>query len=356
MGKSYSLSFIAELIGGELEGDPEKQIRGVGTIEDAGDGELIYVQDLRYLRQLEHTRAAAVIIPPGSTADNLCSISVQRPKLAFARVAALFSPVLPPAEKGIHRTAVIDDSARLGKDISIGAYTVIGKAVILGDEVVIGPLCSLGDNVRIGAGSYVFARVVVRERVSIGKDCIVHPGAVLGSDGFGFETDDDGNQIKIPQMGNLVIEDNVEIGANVTIDRAAMGTTKIGYGVKLDNLVHIAHNVKIGKGCLLCAQVGIAGSTTIGEGSVLGGQAGLVDHLEIGDHVKIGAQSGVIKSVKSNETISGYPARPHKKALKREAMLSRLEKMYDIMKELRERVSKLEREIAHEKRKSECSE
>jgi UDP-3-O-[3-hydroxymyristoyl] glucosamine N-acyltransferase len=353
MGKAYSLSEIAALIQGELHGDPQKKIAGVSSITDATEVDIVYVENRRFLKELIGSRAGAAIVPPGYPLPELSSIVTERPRLAFAKVAQLFHPLVPPVNKGIHATAILDGSVVRGDDISIGAYSVVGKDVKLGQGVVIGSMCCIGDGVEIGDRSYLFPGVIVREAVRIGKDCIIHPGAVLGSDGFGFEPDANGRYVKIPQKGILVIEDEVEIGANVTIDRATGGTTRIGRGVKLDNLIHIAHNVGIENDCLLCAQVGIAGSTKIGQGSVLGGQVGVVDHVEIGHHVRIGAQAGVTKSVRAMETISGYPARPHKLALKREAMLSRLERMYGMIEELKSRIDELEREMADEKRKSE---
>ncbi|MFQ6103789.1 MAG: UDP-3-O-(3-hydroxymyristoyl)glucosamine N-acyltransferase [Candidatus Glassbacteria bacterium] len=349
MRTSYTLADIADLIKGELKGDPHKKITGVNTIEDANENEIVYLKDRRYLKKLEESKAAAVVISKSQKCRHMDTISVDRPRLAFIKVVSLFHPSVPSTKPGIHKTAVISESATVGERVSIGAYAVVGDGVRLGRGVVVGSFCYIGDGVEIGDECHLYPAVIIREEVKIGNRCIIHPGAILGSDGFGFETDDSGRQQKIPQAGKLIVEDEVEIGANVSIDRAALGTTVIGKGAKLDNLVHIAHNVKIGEDSILCAQVGIAGSTRIGKGAVLAGQAGLVDHLEIGDRVRIGAQAGVTKSVKDNETISGYPARPHKIAMKREAMLSRLDKMYGLVKELKRRVEKLEREIADEK-------
>jgi len=353
MADTYTLVDIAELIEGNLQGAPLKKITGVSTLEEAGENDIVYLHDKRYVKKLEQTRAAAAIVPAGFDYSRIDTITVDNPKLAFAKVIQLYYPVLPPVSKGIHRLALVDKTASTGKDVSIGAYAVVCGKASLGDGVVVGPQCFIGEGVEIGNGSYIFPGVVVREGVEIGKDCIIHSGAVLGSDGFGYEMDKQGKPIKIPQVGKLVIEDEVEIGANVTVDRATIGTTRISQSVKLDNLVHIAHNVQIGENSLLCAQVGIAGSTKVGKGSIMGGQAGLVDHLDIGNYVRIAAQAGVSKSVKDNETISGYPARPHKHALKREAMLSRLEKLYGMIKGFSRRIEKLERELYDEKPRGE---
>jgi len=351
MAETFVLAEIAELIGGKLEGDPRKRITGVNTLEEAGKGDIVYLQDMRYRKKLESTGAAAAILPVGFDCSCIDAITVDRPKLAFAKVIQLFHPVLPSVHRGIHRSADVAETVSAGMDIAIGAFAVVSGDARLGDGVVVGSHCFIGEGVEIGAGSYLFPGVVVREGVTIGKECIIHSGAVLGSDGFGFDMDEKGRPIKIPQIGKLVIEDDVEIGANVTVDRATIGITRIGKSVKLDNLVHIAHNVQIGENSLLCAQVGIAGSTTLGKGTVLGGQAGLVDHLEIGNYVRIAAQAGVSKSVKDNETISGYPARPHRHALKREALLSRLEKMYDMIKAFGKRIDILEGEVRDEKQR-----
>jgi len=353
MVAKFTLAEIAEKVEGDLEGDPSRKITGVNTLEEAGKGEIVYLQDKRYAKKFERTGAAAALVPAGFVSNRIDTITVARPKLAFAKVIQLFHPALPSVPKGIHTSAQVEKSVSIGKDVSIGALAVIGRHASLGDGVVVGPQCYIGDGVEIGDGSYLFPGVIVRERVKIGRECIIHSGAVLGSDGFGFEMDEHGKPVKIPQVGELVIEDEVEIGANVTIDRATIGTTRISKSVKLDNLVHIAHNVQIGENSLLCAQVGIAGSTKIGKGSILGGQAGLVDHLDIGEYVRIGAQAGVTKSVKDHETISGYPARPHKLALKREAMISRLEKMYVLIKEFGKRIEKLERDVSDEEHRGE---
>lgn len=352
MGVSFSLAEIAGLVKGDLAGDPQKRVSGVNTLEDAGPDDLVYLSDRRYLEEFRRTRAGAAIVPRGLDTGRMNAIAVDRPRLAFARIAQLFHPLIPAAEKGIHETALVGRSVRLGEDVSVGPYAIVGDGAGLGRDVVVGSLCIIGRGVSIGDGSYLFPGVFVREGVSIGRNCIIHPGAVLGSDGFGFEMNEKGEYVKIPHVGCIVIEDDVEIGANVTIARAAMGETRIARGTKLDNLVHIAHNVRIGENCLLCAQVGVAGSTRIGRGSILGGQAGLVDHLAVGEFVRIGAQAGVTKSVRDRETISGYPARPHTIALRKEAMLSRLERIYGAIRNLAKRVETIERELTHDGRRN----
>jgi UDP-3-O-[3-hydroxymyristoyl] glucosamine N-acyltransferase len=353
MGASFTLAEIADLVKGDLAGDPEKRITGVNTLTDAGGEEIVYLQDRRYLAEFKSTRAGAALVPRGLDFQGVDTIAVDRPRLAFTRIAQLFHPLLPEVEKGVHETALLAESVHLGQGVSIGAYAIVGNGVRLGRGGVVGPLCVIGPGVSIGEGSYLFASVVVREGVRIGRQCVIHPGVVLGSDGFGYEADERGEYMKIPHVGGIVIEDNVEIGANVTIARAAMGETRIARGTKLDNLVHIAHNVQIGENGLLCAQVGVAGSTRIGRRVVIGGQAGLIDHLKVGDFVRIGAQAGVTKSVEDGETVSGYPARPHRIAMKKEAILSRIVKMYDTIKHLTKRVETIERELTDDGRRSE---
>jgi UDP-3-O-[3-hydroxymyristoyl] glucosamine N-acyltransferase len=205
MSKSYTLSEIAVLVSGELSGEPDKKITGVNTIDEANEDEIVYLQNKKYFKKFERTRAAAALIPPGHSFKKIATITVDRPKLAFAKVVQAYHPLLPAAVKGIHESAVVDETAVLERDVSIGPYTVVGKDVRLGVGVVVGPMCCIGDSVEIGDGSYIFQGVQVREDVTIGKNCIIHPGAVLGSDGFGFETDEQGRHVKIPQVGKLVL-------------------------------------------------------------------------------------------------------------------------------------------------------
>jgi UDP-3-O-[3-hydroxymyristoyl] glucosamine N-acyltransferase len=353
MQASFTLAELADLVQGDLTGDPGKRIAGVNTLTAAGPDEIVYLQERRYLAALRDTKAGAAVVPRGLGFEKTNIIAVDRPRLAFTRISRLFHPAIPPITKGIHETALVARTARVGEGVSIGAYAIIGEGAHLGTGVAVEPLCVIGEDVSIGEGSYLYASVVVREGISIGRNCIIHSGVVLGSDGFGFEPDENGDYVKIPHTGTIVIEDDVEIGANTTIDRAAMGETRISQGTKLDNLVHIAHNVRIGEGSLLCAQAGVAGSTSIGKGAILGGQAGVLGHLTIGDFVRVGAQAGVMKSVKDRETLSGYPARPHRVAMRKEAILSRLERIFDTIKNLTKRVETLEKELIDDRRRSE---
>ncbi|NIM03055.1 UDP-3-O-(3-hydroxymyristoyl)glucosamine N-acyltransferase [bacterium] len=333
-----SLKEIAELVGGELVGDGNIMIKGVGSLTEARKGEITFLASSRYKNQVLKTRASAIIIGEGVELPGVPLIRTKNPYLAFARVMeALVPPQKLPA--GIDKTSILGKGVKLGKDVAIGAYAVIGNDVVIGDGTVIFAGTYIGDKAVIGKDGLIYPNVTVREEVIIGDNVIIHPGAVVGADGFGYATEK-GKHHKIPQMGTVEIENGVEIGANVTIDRATLGKTIIGQGTKIDNLVQIGHNVKIGKNCLIVSQVGISGSTVIGDNVVLAGQAGLVGHITVGDNAIVGAQAGVTKSVPANTTVSGYPAREHKIAQKIDAQLIRLPKLYEQIKELKQNIMK----------------
>jgi UDP-3-O-[3-hydroxymyristoyl] glucosamine N-acyltransferase len=248
-----------------------------------------------------------------------------------------FFPTTQKLKSGIHSTAQVSTDVKLGKDVAIGACVIIESGVHIGDHVSIFPGCYIGKNTKIGHHVTLYPKVIIREEVEIGNHVIIHPGAVLGSDGFGF-AQEKGRYFKIPQTGRVVIEDDVEIGANCCIDRATLGETRIHRGAKLDNLIQIAHNVEVGEHTVIAAQTGISGSTKIGNYCMLGGQVGLVGHITLGDHVIIGAQSGVSKSVKDNNFFSGYPAQPHRLQLKIDAAQRRLPEILKRIKKLEEQL------------------
>ncbi len=333
-----TLEKIAELVGGELSGDGNIVIQGVGSLTEAEKGEITFLASSRYKNQVLETNASAIIIGEEVELPEIPSIRTKNPYLAFAQVMK----VLVPPKKlptGIDKTSILGKEVKLGKDVAIGAYVVIGNGVVLGDRTVIFPGTYIGDKAVIGKDGLIYPNVTVREEVIIGDNVIIHPGAVIGSDGFGYATEK-GKHHKIPQVGTVEVEKGVEIGANVTIDRATLGKTLIGEGTKIDNLVQIGHNVRIGKNCLIVSQVGISGSTVIGDNVILAGQAGLVDHITVGDNAIVGAQAGVTKSVPANTTVSGYPAREHKTAQKIDAQLIRLPKLYEQIKELKQNIVK----------------
>jgi UDP-3-O-[3-hydroxymyristoyl] glucosamine N-acyltransferase len=305
---SYSLRALAELVRGRLDGPAELTIRGVAGLSEAGAGELSFLAQSRYRPQLATTRAAAVILTEGEVCP-LPAIRVADPYAAFVRVLSLFAP--QPGElfgPGVHPTAVIDPTAILGQDVRIGAHAVIDAHCRVGDRSIVGAGCILMVESRVGRECLLYPRVCIREHCELGDRVIVHAGAVIGSDGFGF-TRRDGRNDKIPQIGRVLVGDDVEIGANSCIDRAMMGATVIGAGTKLDNLVQVAHNVSIGSNSIISAQSGISGSTKLGSGVVLGGQVGVAGHLSIGDRVQVAGKSGVAGDVPSDSVVAGMPAR-----------------------------------------------
>ena len=298
---------------------------GIAPLDRATRDDLTFVGSAKYAPMLASSKAGAVLISPdhadaeGSVAAR---IVVAKPQEALL---SLIEKLYPPesVEAGIHPTVRLGRGVALGGSVSVGAYTVIGDGVELGDDVVVGSGCHLGAGVRVGSGSRVYPNVTMYPGTSVGSRAIVHAGARLGSDGFGF-VQSGGAHVKIRHVGRCVIEDDVEIGANTTIDRGSVDDTVIGAGTKIDNLVHVAHNVRIGRSCLVMAHVGIAGSVRIGDGCILAGQSGVSGHVTIGSGAIIGARAGVISDVPAGETWSGYPARPHREAMRASAALMRL--------------------------------
>ena len=321
---SFTVEQLAERVGGQVEGDPGQAISGVGMVGIAGPDELTFLLNLRLGRRIEACPPGAVLVPPefeGKPAGTSL-IRVPDPELAFATLIGLFHPhVSPPS--GVHETAVVDASATLGAEISVGPNTVIGRESVIGDRVRIGPNVVIEAGVRIGDDSELGPCSVVMRDSVLGERVVLASGVRVGVDGFGYARGPEG-AVKIPQIGACRIENDVEIGANSTIDCGAIGDTVIGRGTKIDNLVHIGHNVRIGEHCMIVAQVGVAGSVTVGDGVQLGGQAGIGGHLVIGPGARIGGQSGVFGDVPAGATYSGYPARPHRQSLRSYAMLGKL--------------------------------
>ncbi|MDZ7330436.1 MAG: UDP-3-O-(3-hydroxymyristoyl)glucosamine N-acyltransferase [candidate division KSB1 bacterium] len=335
-----SLAEIASLVQGELEGDGSIIIRGVAKIETASPGEITFLSNPKYAKYVETTQAAAILVSHDFPATDRPVIRTKNPYFAFLKVLQVFHPPLVTVAEGVHPTAIVDATAQLGKNVRIGPRVVIDRDCKIGDEVVIHPGVVLGPEVEIGHHTLIYANVTVRERVKIGSNVIIHSGTVIGSDGFGFARE--GQQyFKIPQVGTVIIEDDVEIGANCAIDRATLGATVIHRGAKLDNLIQVAHNVEIGENTVIAAQTGISGSTKIGKNVMIGGQVGFVGHIEIGDNTVIGAQSGVSKSLPQNSTYFGYPARPMMQAKREEAALRRLPDLLKRVSELEARLESL---------------
>jgi UDP-3-O-[3-hydroxymyristoyl] glucosamine N-acyltransferase len=339
-----TLHDIAELVRGDLVGDAGMVIRRAAKIEEAASGDITFVANPKYARHLDTTGASAVIVSRAleTVRRDVALVRVDDPYIAFLLVLERLTPAVELLAPGVHASAVVDPSASLGRDVAIGAHAVIGRRCLLGEGTRIYPGVVLGDDVSIGARSLLYPNVVVREKCSIGADVIVHPGSVIGGDGFGFAPGPDGTYRKVPQLGTVIVEDSVEIGANCTIDRATLGETRICRGVKLDNLVHVAHNCVIGENTVIAAQTGISGSTKVGRNCVFGGQVGLVGHIEIGDRITIGAQAGVTKSFhEPGAKLWGTPTRDMQDVLRGDALLGQLPDIKAKIRELEKRLDDL---------------
>jgi UDP-3-O-[3-hydroxymyristoyl] glucosamine N-acyltransferase len=332
---------LAERLDCRLEGDGTIDIARVAGLEAAGPGDISFFSNARYLPALRATRASAVILAEDAPAAPAAMLRARNPYLAFARALDILLPPVRPVP-GVHPSAVVSPRARLGADVSVGPFAVIEDEATLGDRVVVHAHALVGRGATIGADSVLHARVSVREGCTLGARVVVQDGAVIGSDGFGFVTDDAGAHHKIPQRATVVIEDDVEVGANTAIDRPAVGETRIGRGTKIDNLVQIAHGVRVGEHTLLAAQVGVAGSTTIGSHVVLAGQVGVAGHLAIGDGVKATAQTGIPNSIEAGELVSGYPAIDNRDWLKSSAVFRRLPELKKQVHDLLRRLEALE--------------
>ena len=339
-----TLKEIAKIVNGEIVGDKDLVVTGICGIKEAQKGDLTFVANSKYFPLAEKTKASAILAPREMSVAGKSLIRVDNPSLAFVNVVSLFVEDQAKPALGVHKTAIIAEDAILGKNISIGPYVVIENKAVIGDNTVIGSNCFIGQGTKIGQNCQIYPNVTIRERITIGQRVIIHSGTVIGSDGFGF-VNVKGVHHKIPQVGTVVVEDDVEIGANVTIDRARFDKTVIGRGTKIDNLVQIAHNVSIGQNCLLVAQVGISGSVTIGDNVILAGQSGAVGHVTIGQGSVVTAQTGVTKSIPPNSTVFGMPARPMAQAKRVHASLQRLPEYVKTINELKARVEALESQL-----------
>jgi UDP-3-O-[3-hydroxymyristoyl] glucosamine N-acyltransferase len=314
---------LARLLRAELRGDPHLEITGVAGIEEAGPGEVTFVANPKYAGLAKTTHAAAILVTPDFPDVPAATLRLANPYLAFARAVDLFyRPPLWPA--GIHPTAIIDPSAKIGAHPSIGAYSVLGENVVLGDDAVLLPHVVLYPGVTVGHRFFAHAHAVVRENCRIGNDVLLQNGVIVGSDGFGFAKDETGRWHKIPQSGPTILGDRVEIQANACIDRASVGSTRIGDGVKIDNLVQVGHGSSVSDNTLLCAQVGLAGSTHVGRNVILAGQVGVAGHCNIGDGAIAIAQAGLHGDIPPNSMLAGSPAFDHKQWLRASALFSRL--------------------------------
>ena len=346
---SFTLRDLCSRVNGELVGNGDLMITGAAKIDSAGQGEITFLANPRYKPFLQQTRASAVILDKQTDPGiEISQIRVDDVYFRFLQIFLLFNPRKEILEPGIHPSAIIHPSAKVGKEVAIGANTYLGPKVKIGDHTKIFPGCVLLDEVTVGEHCILYPLVSIREECQVGNRVIIHNGTVIGSDGFGFAPFE-GRYHKIPQIGRVIIEDEVEIGANCTIDRATMGETIIHKGAKLDNLIHIAHNVEVGESTVMAAQVGISGSTKIGHHVMLGGQVGTVGHITIGNYAQIGAQSGVPKNVPDKEVYFGYPARPIMRTKRIEAVVNQLP-------ELLKRVIRLEKELEKYQQKNPDSE
>ena len=334
---TLTLQEIAKLAGGELNGDGNRVIIGAASLDEAVEGEIAFYNNPKYMPRLKATRASAVFVPPDfSEKISAAQIRVADPSKAFEQVVLKLAPKAIAFAPGVHPTAVVDPTANLGAGVSIQPHAVIEAGVTIGDETVVGAGSYVGHETAIGRSCLIYPNVTIRERSKIGSRVIIHGGVVIGADGFGFEFKD-GRQRKIPQIGIVQIDDDVEIGANTTIDRARFGRTWIQEGVKIDNLVQVAHNVVIGKHSVIAAQVGISGSVRLGERVSLAGQVGIVGHATIGDGTMVAAQSGVSKNIPGGVWF-GYPAVPFAEAKRQFAWIHRLGRLFERVKAIEKKL------------------
>ncbi|MCX8082414.1 MAG: UDP-3-O-(3-hydroxymyristoyl)glucosamine N-acyltransferase [bacterium] len=336
---------IAEIVEGNIIGKEDILITGVSGIKEAKEGDLTFIANNKYRHLLRSTKASAVIVPKdiNNTVDTSL-IQVENPSIAFAKIVSLVGPEPVNFTPGIDKTAVIGKNVILGKGVSIQPYAVIEDNVEIGEGSTIGACVYIGHYTKIGKDCLIYPHVIIRERIKIGDRVIIHPGTVIGGDGFGFATVK-GVHHKIPQIGTVEIGDDVEIGSNVTIDRARFDKTYIGNGVKIDNLVQIAHNVCIGENTIVVAQVGISGSTVIGKNVIIAGQAGIIGHITVGDNAIIGGKAGVTKDVPSNVHVTGFPAREKWEDMRIQAYSRRNPELMEKIKRLEEKIEMMEKKI-----------
>lgn len=341
----FTAKQIAGIIDGKIEGDPNVRVSSFGKLEEATEGQLAFLANPKYEEYLYSTKASVIIVNSSLEVEKKIDATLIRVPDAYSSFAVILTEYAKMAAAnltGIQQPVYISPTARMGENIFIGAFAYLGKNVIIGNNVKIYPQVYLGDNVSIDDNSILYPGVVILHDCVVGKNVSIHAGCVIGGDGFGFAPQADRSFKKVPQIGNVVIEDNVEIGANTAIDRATIGSTRIKSGVKLDNLIQIAHNVEVGNDTVIAAQSGVSGSTKIGKNVMIGGQAGIVGHIHIADGSKINAQSGVGKSIKTpNTAVTGSPAFDYSHALRSQILSRNLPAMEKRIKDLEDIVSKL---------------
>jgi len=340
---ALTVSEVADLVGGTVVGDGSVSIGGVAGIKEAQEGEITFFGNPKYESYLASTGASAIIVPKevDSQHSDKPLIQTDNPYLSFVKVIELLGPKPVRPAPGVHSSALVADSAKLDEGSCISGYAVVEEEATIGRNSAIFPFVYVGRGAVIGDDCVIYPNVTIRESAQIGSRVIIHSGTVVGSDGFGYTKDGAGHR-KVPQTGIVIIEDDVEVGSNVSIDRATVGATIVKKGTKIDNLVQIAHNVLVGEHSIIVAQVGISGSTTVGKGVTLGGQAGLAGHIEVGEGTVVGGQAGVISSVPAGSLVSGYPAKPHREAMKLQASVQHLPELYKLVRQLEKRVNRLE--------------
>ena len=343
MTLTFTAEQIAQVLDGTIEGDKNVTVNNFSKIEEGKPGTITFLANPKYTHYIYTTQASIVLVNNDFVTEEPISTTLIRCKDAYSALATLLEQVnsLMPSKVGIEEMSYISSSAQYGEKIYVGAFAYIGNNVKIGDNVKIYPQVYVGDNVIIGDNTTLYPGAKVYQDCVIGKNCIIQAGVVIGGDGFGFAPQADGSYKKIPQMGNVILKDDVEIGANTTIDRAVMDSTIIGKGVKIDNLVQIAHNVEIGDNTVMAAQVGISGSTKIGKQCMFGGQVGLGGHLTIGDKVNIGAQSGTISNLKDGAQLLGSPAIPMKDFFRSSIIFPKLPEMYKQLAQLQKELDAL---------------
>ncbi|MFW6021987.1 MAG: UDP-3-O-(3-hydroxymyristoyl)glucosamine N-acyltransferase [Halanaerobiaceae bacterium] len=339
--KTYTSGELAEYVSGELRGDPTLEITGVSGAKEGGKNDITFAENQSYFKDAENSAVTVIIVSENIEKSSKTIIRTANPRLAYAKISKLFAPDVFYSPR-ISLSAEVSESATIGSNVSIHSGVIIDDNVEIGDNTIIAPGVYIGENTKIGSDTLIHPNVVIEYNSIIGSNVIIHSGTVIGSDGYGFVTTGDGHY-KIHQLGNVIIEDDVEIGANVTVDRGASGPTVIGSGTKIDNLVQIAHNVKIGPMCLIVAQVGIAGSTELGEKVTMAGKTGSIGHLKIGNNATIASKGLVTKNIPEGVFYSGNPAHDHKEELREQASIRKLPELLKTIKKLEDRVKQLER-------------
>ncbi len=336
---TFTLGELAVRVGANVVGDPSRRVGGLRGLDEAGSEDLSFYHNRRYLQAALASRAGALLVADPAPFAGRDLLVCREPYAALGELLPLFHPEAPPPA-GVHASAVVAASARLGAGVSVAAHATVGERAVVGDAAVIGAGCSLGDDTEVGAGTVLHPHVVIEPRCRVGARCILHAGVVIGSDGFGFATVA-GEHRKVPQVGIVVIEDDVELGANVCVDRATLGETRIGRGTKSDNLVQIGHNVRVGEHTLLVSQAGISGSTRLGHHVIMAGQSGAAGHLQLGDGTVVTAKAGVMADTEPGAVVMGMPARPQREWMRAMANLLRLDALRRRIKELEEAIERL---------------